>query len=230
MNLGLILPPLDANDEQRLPQRAYLVLRQAIRTLRLAPGQMVREREVVEALGMSRTPVREALVRLETEGWVQIIPRHGFLVNSLAADDLQQMYEIVEGLDGMATALATTRNTPETLSSLKSMLQRQLEALERNDLIAWAELDDAFHLQIVKFSGNARLCDLVENYNDQLYRARLYTINLRPKPTRSVEEHQRIFEAMCAGDAEVARIQMQDHRQRARGEILQVIRALSPIS
>lgn len=229
MNLGLILPPVDIHDEQRLPQRAYLALRQSIRTLRLAPGQMVREREVVEALGMSRTPVREALVRLETEGWVQIIPRHGFLINSLAADDLQQMYEIVEGLDGMASALATTRNTAETLSSLEAVLQQQLEALERNDLIAWAELDDAFHLQIVKLSGNVRLCDLVENYNDQLYRARLYTINLRPRPTRSVEEHQHIFEAMRVGDAEGARMRMQDHRRRARGEILQVIRALSPM-
>ena len=229
MDLGLILLPVDTDEEQRLPQRAYLALRQSIRTLHLAPGQMVRERDVVEALGMSRTPVREALVRLETEGWVQIIPRHGFLVNPLAADDLQQMYEIVEGLDGMATALATTRTTAETLSSLEATLQQQIEALDRNDLIKWAELDDVFHLQIVKLSGNARLRDLVENYNDQLYRARLYTINLRPKPTHSVEEHRSIFEAMRAGEAERARLQMQDHRRRARTEILQVIRALHPM-
>jgi DNA-binding GntR family transcriptional regulator len=228
MKLGLILQAADTHEEQRLPQRAYLVLRQSIRTLRLAPGQMVREREVVEALGMSRTPVREALVRLEAEGWVQIIPRHGFLVNTLASDDLQEMYEIVEGLDGVATALATARNTAETLSSLEAMLQQQAEALDRDDLVEWAELDDAFHLEIVRLSGNARLHDLIENFNDQLYRARLYTIHLRPRPTRSVEEHRYICEAMCAGEAERALLLMQAHRRRARAEILEIIRALNP--
>ncbi|AVD54569.1 hypothetical protein BEH_24730 (plasmid) [Priestia filamentosa] len=96
------LSDLDVNEESRLPQRAYLAIRHAIRHLQLPPGQTVLEREMAEILGMSRTPVRESLIRLETEGWVRLIPRRGFIVAPLVADDLQQIYEVVEALDGDA--------------------------------------------------------------------------------------------------------------------------------
>jgi GntR family transcriptional regulator, rspAB operon transcriptional repressor len=222
------LSDLDVNEESRLPQRAYLAIRHAIRHLQLPPGQTVLEREMAEILGMSRTPVRESLIRLETEGWVRLIPRRGFIVAPLVADDLQQIYEVVEALDGVAGKLATGRATQEELNHLEHLIEEQEKALERNDLLAWTDLDEEFHNYIVDLAQNPRLRGVVDSQSDQLYRARLYTIAFRPKPTRSVIEHKAILAVMQAGDPEAVRTMLQSHRYRARNEILETLRSIPP--
>jgi GntR family transcriptional regulator, rspAB operon transcriptional repressor len=223
------LSTLDVNGESRLPQRAYLAVRHAIRHLQLPPGQTVLERELAEILGMSRTPVRESLVRLETEGWVRLIPRRGFIVTPLVADDLQQIYEVVEALDGIAGRLATDRATHEELNQLEHLIEDQEKALELNDLLAWTDLDEQFHNYIVDLAQNPRLRGIVDSLSDQLYRARLYTIGLRPKLTPSVIEHKAILAVMRAGEPEAVRTMLQSHRYRARNEILEALRSMPPL-
>lgn len=215
------LSTLDENEESRLPQRAYLAIRHAIRHLQLSPGQTVLERELAEMLGMSRTPVHESLVRLEAEGWVKIIPRRGMIVSPIVAEDLLQIYEVVEALDGIAGKLATSRATHEELNHLEHLIAEQENALEANDLLTWTELDDQFHDYIVDLAQNPRLRGIVDSQSDQLYRARLYTIRFRPIPTHSVIEHKAILAVMRAGDPEAVRTILQSHRYRARNEILQ---------
>ncbi|CAH0321820.1 HTH-type transcriptional repressor RspR [Peribacillus simplex] len=227
--VGSFLSNLDVNGESRLPQRAYLAVRHAIRHLQLPPGQTVLEREMAEILGMSRTPVRESLVRLETEGWVRLIPRRGFIVAPLVADDLQQIYEVVEALDGVAGRLATGRATHQELNQLEHLIEEQEKALELNDLLSWTELDDQFHNYIVDLAQNPRLRGIVDSQSDQLYRARLYTIGLRPKPTRSVTEHKAILAVMRAGEPEAVRTMLQSHRYRARNEILEALQSMPPL-
>jgi GntR family transcriptional regulator, rspAB operon transcriptional repressor len=222
------LSTLDVNGESRLPQRAYLAIRNAIRHLQLPPGKTVLEREMAEILGMSRTPVRESLVRLETEGWVRLIPRRGFIVAPLVADDLQQIYEVVESLDGVAGRLATDRATHEELNQLEHLIEEQEKALELNDLLAWTDLDDQFHNYIVDLAQNPRLRGIVDSQSDQLYRARLYTIKFRPKPTHSVIEHKAILAVMRAGEPEAVRTMLQSHRYRARKEILEALQSMPP--
>jgi GntR family transcriptional regulator, rspAB operon transcriptional repressor len=222
------LSTLDVNGESRLPQRAYLAVRHAIRHLQLPPGKTVLEREMAEILGMSRTPVRESLVRLETEGWVRLIPRRGFIVTPLVADDLQQIYEVVESLDGAAGRLATNRATHEELNHLEHLIEEQEKALELNDLLAWTDLDDQFHNYIVDLAQNPRLRGIVDSQSDQLYRARLYTIGFRPKPTHSVIEHKAILAVMRAGEPEAVRTMLQAHRHRARNEILEALQSMPP--
>jgi GntR family transcriptional regulator, rspAB operon transcriptional repressor len=222
------LSTLDVNGESRLPQRAYLAVRHAIRHLQLPPGKTVLEREMAEILGMSRTPVRESLVRLETEGWVRLIPRRGFIVTPLVADDLQQIYEVVESLDGAAGRLATNRATHEELNHLEHLIEEQEKALELNDLLTWTDLDDQFHNYIVDLAQNPRLRGIVDSQSDQLYRARLYTIEFRPKPTHSVIEHKAIFAVTRAGEPEAVRTMLQAHRHRARNEILKALQSMPP--
>jgi GntR family transcriptional regulator, rspAB operon transcriptional repressor len=228
LSVRSFMSTLDVNGETRLPQRAYLAIRHAIRHLQLPPGKTVLEREMVEILGMSRTPVRESLVRLETEGWVRLIPRRGFIVTPLVADDLQQIYEVVEALDGAAGRLATGRATYEELNQLEHLIEEQEKALERNDLLAWTDLDDQFHNLIVDMAQNPRLRGIVDSQSDQLYRARLYTIGHRPKPTHSVMDHKAILAVMRAGEPEAARTMLQAHRYRARNEILDALQSMPP--
>ncbi|MCL4543754.1 MAG: GntR family transcriptional regulator [Chloroflexi bacterium] len=214
--------------EVRLPQRAYTSLRNAIRLLQLFPGQMVREREVVEALGMSRTPIHEALVRLEAEGWVRLTPRHGFVVSPLEADDLQEIYEVVEGLEGIAGKLAAKRISTTQLVQLEECILEQGRVVATGDLQRWVDLDDEFHSEVVAAAGNQRLATLMDTCRDQLYRARLFTIKLRPVPLQSVEEHQSIVAALRNDDCDGVRQLLQNHRRRSRKEILTIVRALTP--
>ncbi|MGG3470044.1 GntR family transcriptional regulator [Neobacillus pocheonensis] len=217
---------LDKDGESRLPQRAYLATRHAIRQLRLPPGQTVLEREMADILGMSRTPVREALVRLEMEGWVRLIPRRGFVVAPIVADDLQHIYEVVEALDGIAGSLAAKRATSVELDELDRLIEEQEKALESDDLLAWTDLDEQFHQLIVDLAQNPRLRGVMDSQSDQLYRARLFTIKLRPKPTRSIMDHKAIVSVMRAAEPDAARSMLQSHRYRARSEILQIIRSI----
>jgi GntR family transcriptional regulator, rspAB operon transcriptional repressor len=214
---------LEGLDEYRLPQRAYHIIRLAIRDLILSPGKTILEREMAEVLQMSRTPVREALVRLETEGMVRLIPRRGFIVEPIEREDLKQVYEIVEALDGLAVGLATEKVGEEEISKLESMIEQQEEALEQNDLKKWAILDDEFHHLIIDYAENKRLRAVIDSHSDQLYRARLFTINQRPLPFHSIVEHKAIVSCMRAKDGHAASVLMQSHRNRARNEILTAI-------
>jgi DNA-binding GntR family transcriptional regulator len=210
-------------DEYRLPQRAYHIIRLAIRDLVLAPGKTVLEREMAEKLGMSRTPVREALVRLETEGMVRLIPRRGFIVEPIEKEALQEIYEIYATLDGLAVEKATRKVSSFELDKLESLVLQQETAIENGDLKKWASLDDQFHFHIIQYANNKRLNSLMDIHSDQLYRARLFTINHRPLPVQSIVEHKAIVSCMRARDGEAARVIMQSHRKRARKEILSAL-------
>lgn len=211
---------LEGFDEYRLPQRAYQIIRLAIRDLILPPGKTILEREMAEALQMSRTPVREALVRLETEGMVRLIPRRGFIVEPIEKEDLKQVYEIVETLDGLAASLATAKVGEVEIGLLESLIEQQEQAIEQKNLKEWAVLDDQFHHLIIDFAKNKRLSAVIDSHSDQLYRARLFTINYRPLPFHSIVEHKAIISCMKAKDSKAAGVLMQSHRNRARNEIL----------
>ncbi|MFP7479431.1 GntR family transcriptional regulator [Terribacillus saccharophilus] len=218
-----LIDNLEGTGDYRLPQRAYHVVRLAIRDLILPPGTTILEREMAEVLQMSRTPVREALVRLETEGMVQLIPRRGFIVKPIEKEDLKRIYEIVETLDALAVSLATEKVGESEITGLETSIRLQEEALEERDLKKWARLDDHFHHQIIDYSKNKRLRAIIDTLSDQIYRARLLTIDNRPVPFHSITEHKAIISCMRAKDGTAASVLMQSHRNRARKEILKVI-------
>ena len=211
---------LNGLDEYRLPQRAYHIIRLAIRDLVLPPGRTILEREMADVLQMSRTPVREALVRLETEGIVRLIPRRGFSVEPIEKEDLTEIYEIVESLDGLAVEIATKKVGNTEIVHLETLIKHQEKALERQDLKSWAILDDQFHHFIIDCAQNKRLKAVIDSHSDQLYRARLFTIQQRPLPTQSIGEHKAIVACMRAKDGSAAHVVMQSHRSRSRKEIL----------
>ncbi|WP_153733426.1 GntR family transcriptional regulator [Sporosarcina obsidiansis] len=214
---------LEGLDDYRLPQRAYHIMRLAIRDLVLFPGKTLLEKEMADLLQMSRTPVREALVRLETEGMVHLIPRRGFTVEPIEKRDLKEIYEISEIMEGFAVEKATEKIEDNEIQQLEFLIHKQEQAIEQNDLRMWSYLDDQFHHLIIEFAKNKRLNTIIDIHSDQLYRARLYTINKRPLPLQSITEHKAIISCMRAGEGSAARMVMQSHRKRARNEILKAL-------
>lgn len=214
----------------RLParERAYRELRLRILEGRLSPGTTLLEAEVAALLAMSRTPIREALIRLEDEGLVIVTPRRGFTVRALSLDDLAEIYEVFSALEVRAARLAARRGLdPATAERLSGLLTAMERATARGDIVRWSHLDDDFHAGLVAASGNGRLEATIRQCWDQQYRARMSIVPLRPRPDRSDAEHRLILEAIRARDAEAAERLLGAHRDRADTQTLSLLRGAS---
>ncbi|WKA57063.1 GntR family transcriptional regulator [Planococcus shenhongbingii] len=210
-------------NEDRLPQQAYIIIQKAILNLQLQPNESFLEREIIEMLEMSRTPVREALIRLEMDRWIRLIPRKGFSVEPIIKENIEQICQIAEALDGVAAELATLNIDEEHLEILDALIASQENHLNENNLKAYLDVDNQFHNLIVEYSQNERLKNIMDSHSDQLYRARLFTINERKLPVRSIKEHRAIVAAMRAQDSKAAQLLMHSHRHRGGQEILGII-------
>lgn len=178
------------------------------------------EAEIALQLGMSRTPVREALVQLESQGLVSLRPRHGMQVLPISADDMIEIYEIITSLEATAAELAARRGlTAAELRQLEEPASLMEAALESDDRHAWALADEDFHRALVSLGGNRRLAATIAGVSDQAHRVRMTMIHQRPKPVVSTMEHRLIVDALRRGDAEGAR-ELQRHHRRRGGEVM----------
>lgn len=219
--------PLDAQNPPKLQsqtQRAVSELRDLIVSNRLPPGSNHLETELAETLGMSRTPVREAMLLLAAQGLVEVRPRRGMRVLPLSAKDMAEIYDILIELEGLAAERAAERNlSAKELAALENALTEMEAALENDDRVRWAEHDQQFHDMLVSLSGNRRLVESVTSFNDQVRRARLLTLRLRPSPTKSNRDHRALFDAIRAGDAAYARAIHTAHRTAAKKLIIDLL-------
>ncbi len=203
---------------------AYQQMRQRILENKWVPGFRALEQELAEQLQMSRTPVREALLRLQDEGLVDVIPRHGMRVLPVSAVDMGEIYQVLASLESLAAQLAAgTKPTEEDLAPLENACEAMSLALQAGDLDAWARADDQFHTQLVLLSGNRILTDTVMRFRDRAHRARLFTLRLRPLPEGSTREHRRLLDAIAAGDADLALKLHREHRDNSRQQLLQIL-------
>jgi DNA-binding GntR family transcriptional regulator len=216
-----------STDRQSQANLAYQKLKQLVLDGTLPAGAQMLEQEAAARLGMSRTPVREAMVRLRQEGIVEIRPRRGMRVLPISAADMAEIYEVLTALEGTAAEAAARRGIPaRQLSVLRSAVRDMDRALEKDDLTAWAEADERFHSHLVELSGNQRLIQMVAQLWDQAHRARMLTLRLRPRPTDSNREHQALVEAIASGDPLRARQIHEDHRRRNGAMLVEVIQRL----
>lgn len=199
----------------------YGQIRQRILDNVWPPGHRALEQEVALALGTSRTPVREALMRLAGEGLVEVIPRHGMRVLPVSPADMSEIYDILSALECMAAELLARRKPAAAeLKPLVDATRAMDKALAAEDLDAWAAADERFHAGLVSLAGNRQLEATVLNYWDRAHRARMFTLRLRPKPVNSTQEHRQMLERISAGDAEGAAKVTRAHRERASRELV----------
>ncbi|MCT8970977.1 GntR family transcriptional regulator [Microbaculum marinisediminis] len=216
-----------AAEDRSQRERAFGEIRRRILENELPAGVQMLETEVADMLGMSRTPVREALIRLAEEGLVEIRPRHGMRVRPVSPDDMREIYDVLTSLEATAASLAAARGLPPAeLAALDRSVADMDKALKREDLKAWAKADERFHDLLVAGSGNKRLGDIVATMRDQAHRARMSTLMLRPLPTESNEDHRAVVEAIRDRDPEAAFAAHQHHRKRSGTMLVELLTRL----
>ncbi len=209
---------------ESLSDRAYRDLKKRILENSLSPGHQYMEQEVAELLDMSRTPTREALIRLSNEGLVEIRPRHGMRIKPVSLQDMREIYQVLTALESTAAELAARNGlTDEEDASLRRSVDDMEHALKADDLEAWAEADQRFHRMLVEFSDNGRLIALVGMFFDQSHRVRMLTLRLRPKPVASIEDHRAVMEAIARGDADEARRRHRIHREKSGKMLIDIL-------
>lgn len=198
-------------------QRAIHALREMIFNGDLPGGSDHLESELALRLEMSRTPVREAALMLESQGLVELRPRKGVRIMSVAPEDMAEIYDILTELESLAARRAAEQPlTAPDLAVLERAIEDMEAALQTEALEEWGIADDVFHQELVRLSGNSRLNTIFDLMRNQVRRARAVTLFMRPIPLQSNRDHRDVFEAISAGDAETAARTHRAHRERSK--------------
>lgn len=189
-----------------LPLRdvVFETLRKAILTGTLEPGERLREVQLAERLGVSRTPVREAIRKLELEGLVSMVPRRGAEVARITDKNLRDVLEVRRHLDALCAELACARINEEQIGRLRNSCDEFERAVRSKDLDEIARRDVEFHDVILEATKNTRLIQLVHNLSEQMYRFRFEYIKNAKMHEMLIREHRTICESIASGEVEKA--------------------------
>lgn len=188
------------------------------------PGERLMEIQLAEDLGVSRTPVREAIRKLELEGFVVIIPRRGTYVADISIRDINEVYEIRIALDVLAAGLAAARISSEDFLKLNDYLRKIEECIENNDTDKLVELDVAFHDVLYHASNNKRLVGIISNLREQMTRIRTRSMNYRDRRHETFQEHKKLVAAIADKNIEEAKRIAREHLENAERTLLMSIK------
>ncbi len=204
---------IDLGQIRSIPASARIqaALREQIVGMRLLPGAPLSEKEIAESHGVSRTPVREAMLRLAEERLVDIYPQYGTFVARIRTRDLKDAMVIREALERVSVREAAARATDEGLAELARLVSLQRFTDVAGDVDAFYAADEAFHEALARQSGHPNLWRVVRQEKAQLDRCRHLTLPIAGRRARVIEQHQAVVEAIVARDADAAEAAMAAH-------------------
>jgi DNA-binding GntR family transcriptional regulator len=210
--VGSSLPPSAAIDPRRSRSaQIYELLREAIVSLWLKPGQAVSEKEIASQLGVSRTPVREALMRLSDEGLIEVFRQSGTFVSPIKLHDVYEGQLVRETLEIAVVRQATKRFEARFESQFQALLARQRECARWNDYDGFHALDEEFHRTISECSGTPRIWRIIISAKAQLDRVRRLGMRAPGQLQQIIQQHERIVEGMKSGDESRAASALHEH-------------------
>lgn len=217
---------LQVNMDEFLPLRdvVFNTLRKGILTGELKPGERLMEIHLANRLGVSRTPIREAIRKLELEGLVTMIPRRGAEVAQITEKSMKDVLEVRRALDALCAELACERITQEETEQLKDACAEFEKATRTKDATVIARADVALHDIIVAATGNQRLVQLVNNLAEQMYRYRFEYIKDESQHERLIEEHRIIYESIVKKDSAAAAEAAKLHIDNQEKSVMKQIR------
>jgi DNA-binding GntR family transcriptional regulator len=203
-----------------LGNQAYRELKRIILERRVLPGGKLNEGDLAKALGISRTPVREAINRLEKEGLVEIFPQRGAFVVQFSEKDIFELFLIRENLEGLAAYLAAGKMNERQLAKLEACLQGFEEPFSDQEIRRYAREDFKFHQSIIILSEGRRLINLVSTLHDYIRIFRLTTVGLSGRMKASLQEHRHLLEAFRKKDPEESEQRMREHIRHVRDGVM----------
>mgnify|MGYP006169699671 FL=1 len=186
--------------KQNLVQQVYQILYKSIISLWLKPGQPLREKEICKQLQISRTPVREALLKLADERLISILDRSGTYVSRINIKDVQESQFIRESLETATVRYAVKNCNTDLAEKLSMLIEQQKQCVKDDNRLRLSELDDLFHRTIVEFQFSSRVWKIINNAKAQMDRVRILALPLPRRATEIVEEHSKIYDALCSGN------------------------------
>lgn len=213
-----------------LHEQATQRLRQMLVEGQIAPGAKLNERELCEALNVSRTPLREAIKTLAAEGLVELLPNRGAIAVALSEADVLNTFEVMAGLEGLSGELAAQRITESELNEIKAMHFEMLAAYTRRDLSAYYRLNAAIHRSINAAARNPVLTAIYTQVNARLQALRFRSNQDGEKWKHAVEEHEQMIAALQAHDPVAMRAVLGVHLDHKREVVLEQLRTVAPAS
>ena len=215
---------LKVNENEYLPLRdvVFNTLRRAILRGELVPGQRLMEIRLADQMGVSRTPVREAIRKLELEGLVVMVPRKGAEVAHISGKNLRDVLEVRR-----AGELACERMTAEDFKKLEQANLKFASVLDSDDITVLGQADEEFHGLIYQATDNDRLVQMVNHLREQMYRYRIEHLKNKSQRTILLQEHQDIMRALAARDVEAVRRAIRAHINKQEAQIAKMIKEQS---
>ena len=218
------LSKISFNDYKPLRDVIFDTIREAIIAGELKPGERLMEVQLAEKMGVSRTPVREAIRKLELEGLVDMIPRKGAHVAELSVKDIMDVLEVRASLDGLATSLSAIRITDDEIKELKHIYTQFAHYVEKENLQGSIKKDVEFHDIIYRSSRNDKLIQISNNLREQVHRFRVIYLKGYSSPKAIIKEHEDIIEAIAGRNPELAQKYAQEHIKKQEEAITKAVR------
>jgi len=215
------LVPVKLDNYKPLREIVLEALREAIINGVLEPGERLMEVQLAEELGVSRTPVREAIRKLELEGFVVMMPRKGAYVAGVSYKDIKDVFEIRAALEGLAAGLAAEKVTDNEIEQLERVLHYEKEPATLEEMV---QNDTDFHALLYKASRNERLINILGNLREQIHRFRSTSLAVPGRLRYAIQEHRAIVDAIARHDVEEAQTLATAHIENAANVMFDALR------
>jgi len=201
---------------ESLAKMAYEAIRKSILSGQWKIGELYNEKAIAADLGISRTPVREALLELASQDLIIFLPRRGLMVNRFTRRDVDEIFELRKAIELAAVEKVTVAAPPFDLFEIEDALLSQRKAVKKKDYLAFMEADRLFHTRFSELTNNRRIISILENIRDMIHVMGAKALALEGRALEVIEEHQTILEAVKKGNLAEARRAMAYHLDQSK--------------
>ena len=206
---------------ESLAKMAYEAIRSSILSGQWKIGELYNEKAIAADLGISRTPVREALLELASQDLIIFLPRRGLMINRFTRRDVDEIFELRKAIELAAVEKVTKASPPFDLLEIEESLLEQRKAAKQKDYIAFIEADRVFHTSFSELTHNRRLIAILDNIRDMIHAMGTKALALEGRALEVIEEHHTILDAVKRGNSEEARRAMIHHLDQSKGAVVE---------
>lgn len=211
------------NKPDSLAKIAYRALRDSILSFKLQQKTVYNEMSVAQELGLSRTPVREALLRLSSEGLITFLPRKGFIVTSYTQNDIEEVFELRLILESVVIRKIANKISQKKIDTLREYIELQEQAAAENDYHSFMLSDRAFHKTFFELGGNSKLIEIVNNFQDICHMVGICYLKIDGLYQRAIDDHLAILKSLEERDADKAVAAITNHINQVKTAVIKTI-------